>query len=149
MRDRSLNIITLLAAVILSACASIEHRADFASPSDGAILAAFGQPYGAAVSEGIYFGLEAGAPIRASANGKVIFARAWSPVGAMIIVDHTHGLYTFYSGKIIFTVEEAEAVAKGQTIATGAPAEGENPALSFEIRRDGKPLDPGKLIAGF
>lgn len=149
MRDHSLKIIIAVAAVILSACASVGQRANFASPSDGAILAALGQPYKAAVSEGIYYELDSGDPIRAAADGVVAFARVWSPVGTMIAVDHTRNVYSFYSGRITLKVEEGETVTKGQIIAAGASAGDEKPVLSFEIRKNGEALDPGKLIAGF
>lgn len=149
MRDRSSNVIIALAALMLAACASVEHRSDFSAPSDGAVLAAFGQPYNATVSQGIYYELKHGDPIRAAAKGIVVFARVWSPVGTMIVVDHTEGVHSFYSGRIALKAEEGDAVAKGRIIAVGASAGDEKPVLTFEIRRNGEALDPGKLIAGY
>lgn len=149
MRDRSFNVIIGLAALMLAACASVEHRVNFAAPLDGAVLADFGQPYNAGVSDGIYYELETGDPIRAAAKGIVIFARVWSPVGAMIVIDHAEGVHSFYAGRISLKAEEGDAVAEGQIIAVGAAAGDEMPVLSFEIRKNGKALDPGNLIAGF
>lgn len=149
MRDRSLKIIIALSALMLAACASVEHRANLASPSDGVVLAAFGQPYKAGVSEGIYYELEPGDPIRAAAKGIVVFARVWSPVGIMIVIDHAEGVHSFYSGRIALKAEEGDTVAKGRIIAVGASAGDEKPVFSFEIRKNGEALDPDKLIAGY
>nr|WP_281721216.1 peptidoglycan DD-metalloendopeptidase family protein [Nitrosomonas nitrosa] len=148
MRDRSLKCIITLAALMLAACASIEQEANLVTPSDGTVLAAFGQPYNTGASEGIYYELESGDPIRAAAQGVVIFARDWSPVGTMIVIDHTEGVHSFYSGRISLKAAEGDTVAKGQIIASGASAGDEKPVLSFEIRRKGEALDPGSLIAG-
>jgi len=101
------------------------------------------------VSEGFRYAAKPGDPVRASADGVIAFAKSWSPVGDMIVIDHGDGLHSLYWGPISFEVTAGDTVTGGQTIAHAVtPNDGQEPVLSFEIRKNGAPLDPARLLAG-
>jgi septal ring factor EnvC (AmiA/AmiB activator) len=75
--------------------------------------------------------------------GTVIFADRFSGYGKMVIVDHGQRYYTVYAhlGEILKDV--GATVQKGETIASVGDSDSPKGArLYFEIRKDGKALDP-------
>ncbi len=92
---------------------------------------------------GVDFGAAAGTPIRAAAAGVVRFAGTRGGYGNVVIVAHPDGSETRYAHCRDLAVRAGEAVAAGQSIATvGSTGRSTGPHLHFEVRRDGKPVDP-------
>jgi len=92
---------------------------------------------------GIDFAGEPGSPIRAADTGVVIFAGWYGGYGKTVILDHGQGASTLYGHARKLLVTEGQPVERGATIAeVGSTGLSTGPHLHFEIRRDGKPVNP-------
>ncbi|MGI6668691.1 MAG: peptidoglycan DD-metalloendopeptidase family protein [Acetivibrionales bacterium] len=97
--------------------------------------------------EGIDIGSDGGRTIRASASGKVIFAKYTSGYGRTIKIDHGRGITTVYGHLSKYHVKVGQVVKKGDKIATmGTTGRSTGPHLHFEIRLFGTPVDPLKYL---
>ncbi len=99
----------------------------------------------------IHYGIDIAAKlksiIRASASGIVIFSNWTYEYGNSIIIDHLNGYLTFYKHNHKLLVSEGEFVTQGMAIALlGNSGESSAPHLHFEIWKNGKPVNPEKLI---
>lgn len=96
---------------------------------------------------GINIKAERGEPIRSISDGLTIFASWFKGFGNMMIVDHGNHYYTVYAHlEEVFKVK-GDRVEKGEVIATvGDSGSMMGPALHFEVRHHGKPVDPLKWI---
>lgn len=84
-----------------------------------------------------------GQPVNAAANGWVVYSGSGlMGYGQLIIVKHDKSLLSAYAYNQKMLVKEGEAVRAGQPIAAMGTNSAEQPVLHFEIRRDGKPVDP-------
>ncbi len=84
-----------------------------------------------------------GDPVGAAAAGRVIFAGAYGGYGNAVIIDHSGGMSTLYAHLSSITVTYGEIVSAGQTIGlVGSTGLSTGPHLHFEVRIDGKPVDP-------
>jgi murein hydrolase activator len=92
---------------------------------------------------GINIQAERGEPIRSVLNGHVIFSNWFKGFGNMIIIDHGNHYYTVYAHlEEVFKVK-GDRVDQGEVIATvGDSGSMKGPALHFEVRHHGKPIDP-------
>lgn len=111
-------------------------------PVDGVVLARFGDVDGAP-HPGIDIGAPAGTPVRASQTGEVTFAGEQPGFGRVVILRHRPGAFTLYARNELICVAEGEEVRRGQVIARVGDANGTGvPYLYFEVREDGRPVDP-------
>ncbi len=96
---------------------------------------------------GIEIKAEKGEPVRAVCTGRVVYAQWFQNYGNMIIIDHGKGYYTVYAYAEELFKARGDPVETGEVIATvgdtGSMAEC---ALYFEIRRNGKPVNPAEWI---
>lgn len=119
-------------------------------PVEGALRAGFGsaRAHGRMQWKGLVIGAEAGTPVRAVHHGRVVFADWLSGFGQLIIVDHREGHLTLYGFNQQLLRATGDWVAPGEIIARVGESGGrEQPALYFEIRRQGKPVDPKPWLA--
>jgi murein DD-endopeptidase MepM/ murein hydrolase activator NlpD len=105
------------------------------------------------VHEGIDLAAAAGTPIRAAAAGVVELAtEAYPPqpaAGTVVVLDHGHGMKSFYAHLGDLEVRTGDRVASGDTIARiGTTGRTTGPHLHFEVWKDGAPVDPGKVVTG-
>ena len=119
-------------------------------PTEGRVT----QKFGTKIEEsgltwkGILIESPEGQPIRATASGKVVFARWLSGYGQLIIIDHGHGYISLYGRNERLNVKINEQVKRGQTIAwVGSSGGFEKSALYFAIRYNGQAIDPIKWYA--
>lgn len=96
---------------------------------------------------GINIQAERGEPIRCVAGGYAIFSNWFKGFGNMMIIDHGDHYYTVYAHlEEIFKVK-GDRVEKNEVIATvGDSGSMIGPALHFEVRHHGKPIDPMQWI---
>ena len=88
------------------------------------------------------------APVKATADGTVIFSEWTAQTGYVIIIEHTNNLISVYKHNSVLTKEQGELVKAGEVIAaagnTGELSTG--PHLHFELWSDGYPIDPTNFI---
>ena len=95
------------------------------------------------VSNGISVAAPAGTPIRAVFDGEVIFADYFKGYGNMMIVDHGGGFFSLYAHASSLAKRVGSKVAKNDVLASvGASDSSKGPMLYFEIRYQGRPVDP-------
>jgi len=111
----------------------------FGWPSAGTIL----QNFDETSSKGLSLGGKSGDIVRAAADGRVIFSGAGPRgYGNLIIVKHQNELLSVYAHNRSLAVKEGETVKRGQKIAELGDSGTDKPKLHFEIRQQGKPIDP-------
>lgn len=120
----------------LSAQRTASSAAQFVMPADGPITGAYKKK----VNDGIDIAAAAGSAVKAAAAG-VVAAVTKDPSGDIILVlKHSGGLLTVYTGIDSVTVAQGASVTRGQTIARVAPG---NPSeLHFEVRQGLESVDP-------
>lgn len=119
-------------------------------PVEGPLRAQFGsgRADGRMQWKGLVIGAEAGTPVRAVHYGRVVFADWLSGFGQLMIIDHRQGHLTLYGFNQQLLRTTGDWVAPGETIARVGESGGrQQPALYFEIRRQGKPVDPMPWLA--
>ncbi|HEY7775443.1 MAG TPA: peptidoglycan DD-metalloendopeptidase family protein, partial [Kineobactrum sp.] len=120
-------------------------RGSLAWPVSGRRGNSFGASRGAGGMRwhGINLRAEEGTPVKAVHHGRVVFADWLRGSGLLLILDHGDGYMSLYAHNQSLLREVGEWVGPGTTIATVGNTGGSNRAgLYFEIRKDGKPVDP-------
>ncbi|MBC7601463.1 MAG: peptidoglycan DD-metalloendopeptidase family protein [Ramlibacter sp.] len=88
-----------------------------------------------------------GDAVLASADGRVVYAGAGlRGYGNLIILKHNNTFLSAYAHNQALLVKEDQAVRKGQKIAEMGSSDSDRVKLHFEIRRQGKPVDPAKYL---
>jgi lipoprotein NlpD len=99
------------------------------------------------VRKGIDIGGRPGEPIRAAAAGSVVYAGSGLlSYGKLIILKHDDNYLSAYAYNRALLVKEGDTVAVGQHIADMGSKAGGDAMLHFEIRYDGRPIDPLKYL---
>ena len=115
----------------------------WAWPASGAVLAGFeeGRQKGLAIAG------KAGDPVLAAADARVVYAGSGlRGYGNLVIVKHNGTYLSAYAHNQALLVKEDQAVRRGQKIAEMGSSDAERVQLHFEIRRQGKPIDPARLL---
>lgn len=125
------------------AAAGAEDDVGFIWPSSGTLLAGFDE----ARNKGYDIGGKAGDPVLAAADGRVVYAGAGlRGYGNLIILKHNNTFLTAYAHNQSLLVKEDQAVRRGQKIAEMGSTDADRVKLHFEIRRQGKPVDPVRYL---
>lgn len=122
-----------------------ELRGRLPWPVKGRLRARFGsrRPHSELRWKGVLLDAPNGAEVRAVARGRVAFADWLRGFGMLIIVDHGDGFMSLYGHNQGLYKEVGEWVEAGEVIASVGDSGGQSrSALYFEIRREGRPLDP-------
>lgn len=120
----------------------------FGWPLSGNLVAGFGgrMPDGRA-SSGLLIAAGLGTPVRAVADGNVVFAEWMTGYGLILIVDHGNGYLSLYAHNESLLKDVGTQVKRGDAVARVGNSGGlEQPALYFELRRNGQPVDPGSWL---
>lgn len=119
-------------------------RGKLAWPANGKLAASFGQVRAGGVKwDGVLVAAEQGSAVRAVYHGRVVYADWLSGLGLLVIVDHGDGYLSLYGHNERLYKEVGERVTAGDTIASVGDSGGRSsPALYFEIRKAGRPVDP-------
>jgi lipoprotein NlpD len=112
-------------------------------PSTGALIAGYDE----AKSKGLKIGGKLGDPVYASADGRVVYAGSGlRGYGNLVILKHNETYLTAYAHNQTLLVKEDQTVRKGQRIADMGSSDADKVMLHFEVRRNGKPVDPAKYL---
>lgn len=118
---------------------------NWAWPAAGQVAVEFGDRPG--TGTGLLIGGRLGDPVRAAAPGRVVYAGdGLIGYGKLIILKHNDTYLSAYGHNASLLVREGETIDKGQRIATMGEGPGREPRLHFEIRQNGKPVDPRQYL---
>jgi lipoprotein NlpD len=113
-------------------------------PANGQVVAGFDE----AKNKGIDIAGKAGDPVLAAADGQVVYAGAGlRGYGNLIIVKHDNTYLTAYAHNQKLLVKEDQKVRRGDKIAEMGSTDADRVKLHFEVRRQGKPVDPARFLA--
>ncbi len=117
-------------------------------PLSGNLLARYGgrMPDGR-TSSGVLIGAPAGSTVTAVADGTVVFSEWMTGYGLILIVDHGNGYMSLYAHNESLLRDTGDRVKRGDAVAKVGTSGGQGtPALYFELRRNGQPVDPGSWL---
>ena len=116
----------------------------FAWPAKGELLDGFDESKN---RKGLDIGGANGDAVLAAADGKVVYADAGlRGYGKLIIIKHNSQFLTAYAHNQSLLVKEDQVVKKGQKIAEMGSTDSDRTKLHFEVRKQGKPVDPSKYL---
>lgn len=112
-------------------------------PSNGTVVAGFDE----VKNKGLDIGGAEGDPVVAAADGRVVYVGAGlRGYGNLIILKHNNTFLTAYAHNKTLLIKEDQSVRKGQKIAEMGSSDSDRVKLHFEVRRQGKPVDPAKYL---
>jgi lipoprotein NlpD len=127
-----------------AAPAAAEEAISFQWPARGNLISGFDE----SKNKGLDIGGKAGDPVLAAADGRVVYAGAGlRGYGNLIILKHNNTYLTAYAHNQTLLVKEDQVIKRGQKIAEMGNSDADQVKLHFEIRRQGKPVDPAKYLA--
>ena len=118
-------------------------------PVSGSLLAGYGgqMPDGRR-SDGVLIAAAAGTPVKAVADGTVVFADWMTGYGMILIIDHGNGYMSLYAHNDGLLRDAGDAVKRGDPVASVGSSGGQDkPGLYFELRRNGQPVNPGSWLS--
>lgn len=117
-------------------------------PVSGNLLSRYGGrlPDGRA-SSGVLIGAPAGTPVTAVADGTVVFSDWMTGYGMILIIDHGNGYMSLYAHNDALLRDAGARIKRGEAVAKVGNSGGQGvPALYFELRRNGQPVDPSSWL---
>ena len=115
-------------------------------PTDGRVVLRFGES--PKTQSGIRITGRAGQSVFAAAGGQVVYAGSGLiSFGQLLIIKHNASYLSAYGYNSVLLVKEGQQLTSGQVIARMGEASSQQPTLHFEIRRNGKPVDPLKYLS--
>ncbi len=111
-------------------------------PAPGKLIEGFSKD-----SKGVRISGQSGQAVLASAAGEVVYSgNGLRGYGKLIIIKHNNTFLSAYAYNSLLLVKEGDQVAKGQKIAEMGNTDTDTVKLHFEIREQGKPVDPLKYL---
>ncbi|NUU02866.1 peptidoglycan DD-metalloendopeptidase family protein [Herbaspirillum robiniae] len=111
-------------------------------PAEGKVVGTFDGG-----KKGLDISGKSGQPVMAAGAGKVMYAGSGiRGYGNLVIIKHTNNLLSAYAHNKTILVKEGQSVTKGQKIAEMGNSDSDSVKLHFEIRQQGKPVDPSKYL---
>jgi lipoprotein NlpD len=134
---------TPIAAAAPPAARDADDDVNWAWPAAGSVIA----PFDEGKVKGLVIGGKAGDPVLAAADGRVVYAGSGlRGYGNLIILKHNNTYLTAYAHNQTLLVKEDQTVRRGQKIAEMGSTDADGVKLHFEIRKQGKPIDPARLL---
>jgi len=131
------------ASVSKPAAAAGDDEINWIWPTSGPVLSGFDE----VKNKGLDIGGTAGEPVLAAADGRVVYVGAGlRGYGNLIILKHNNTYLTAYAHNQTMLIKEDQSVKKGQKIAEMGSSDTDRVKLHFEVRRQGKPVDPAKYL---
>ena len=104
-------------------------------------------PFDEARSKGLVFRGKPGDPVYAAADGRVVYAGSGlRGYGNLVILKHNATYLTAYAHNQTLLVKDDQQVKRGQKIAEMGSTDADGVQLHFEIRKQGRPIDPARLL---
>jgi lipoprotein NlpD len=123
--------------------ANDDEKLSWMWPATGKIVATFDE----GKSKGIDIAGKMGQQVMAAGAGKVMYAGSGiRGYGNLVIVKHSNTLLSAYAHNKAIVVKEGDTVSKGQVIAEMGDTDADSVKLHFEIRQQGKPVDPTRFL---
>ncbi len=130
-------------SVTIPAPPADEEKLSWMWPSEGKVIATFDE----GKNKGVDIAGKAGQPVVAAGAGKVMYAGSGiRGYGNLVIVKHSNSLLSAYAHNRSIVVKEGNTVTKGQLIAEMGDSDTDTVKLHFEIRQQGKPVDPSRFL---
>ncbi len=117
-------------------------------PVSGGLLARYGGrlPDGR-TSQGVLIAAAPGTTVRAVADGRVVFSDWMNGYGLILILDHGNGYMSLYAHNDALLRDAGDGVKRGDALASVGNSGGQGrPALYFELRRNGQPVNPDSWL---
>ncbi len=131
------------AAAAPAASAPGDEKISWMWPSEGKVIGTFDE----GKNKGVDIAGKAGQQVVAAGAGKVMYAGSGiRGYGNLVIVKHSNSLLSAYAHNRSILVKEGQNVNKGQAIAEMGDSDADRVKLHFEIRQQGKPVDPSKFL---
>lgn len=131
------------AAPAVAAAGAGDDQMAFIWPASGTMIGGFDE----AKNKGVDLAGKAGDAVLAAADGKVVYAGAGlRGYGNLIILKHNNTYLTAYAHNQALLVKEDQTVRRGQKVAEMGSSDADRVKLHFEIRRQGRPVDPLKYL---
>lgn len=112
-------------------------------PASGKVVATYSE----GGNKGVDIAGKAGDPVIAAGEGKVVYSgTGLRGYGKLVIVKHNNTYLSAYAHNQNILVKEGQSVSKGQKIAEMGSSDADQVKLHFEVRRQGKPVDPLKYL---
>ncbi|MGQ0442619.1 MAG: peptidoglycan DD-metalloendopeptidase family protein, partial [Methylophilaceae bacterium] len=122
---------------------SDEENLNWAWPTQGKIIANFNE----ATNKGVDIAGSLGQTVSAAASGRVIYVGSdLRGYGKLVIVKHNKTFLSVYAHNNKIVAKEGQTVVAGQKIAEMGNTDANSVKLHFEIRRQGKSVDPAKYL---
>lgn len=126
-----------------AAAASVASDGTWIWPAAGKVIASFND----SSNKGIDLGGNIGDDVLAAGSGEIKYVgSSLRGYGNLVIIKHSNDYSSVYAHNQEILVKENQQVKKGQKIATLGKSDADKPKLHFEIRRQGKPVDPLKYL---
>lgn len=118
-----------------------DEAVTWAWPAEGKVTSGYDE-----AKKGIDIAGKSGQQVMAAASGKVLYAGTMRGYGNLVIVKHSNTLLSAYAHNKVILVKEGQAVTRGQAIAEMGDSDTDSVKLHFEVRHQGKPVDPTKFL---
>ena len=117
-------------------------------PVSGTLVAGYGAPMpDGSKSAGVLIGAPAGTTVTAVADGTVVFSEWMTGYGLILIIDHGNGYMSLYAYNDALLKDAGTQVKRGDPVSSVGNSGGQGrPALYFELRRNGNPVNPGSWL---
>ena len=131
------------AAAAPAAAAPGDEKISWMWPSEGKVIGTFDE----GKNKGVDIAGKAGDPVIASGDGKIVYSgTGLRGYGKLVIIKHNATYLSAYAHNQTILVKEGQNVTKGQKIAEMGNTDADQVKLHFEVRRQGKPVDPLKYL---
>ena len=122
-------------------------------PVTGKLVSRFGRSradrFGTTINRnGVEISAGEGQPVRAVHGGTVVYAAPFVGYGTLVIIDHGDNAFTMYGHLQQATVTQGARVTKGSTVGRAGRNPNGQPVVYFEVRIDGRPVDPVQWLRG-
>lgn len=119
-------------------------------PVLGKVAASYGQKHAADKNmgnwKGVVFSVNEEQPVKAVRAGKVVFADYLKGYGNLLVIDHGRGYFTVYGNNSSMEKDIGDLVEAGEIISHVGSKESDLSVLYFELRHNGKPINPNKWL---